>query len=72
MSEHMHYFQEEDIIHIVIKEGNEAGSVEMSPDITVELDENGEMLGVEIQNATRFIRDGLLETIQAKLLSKNR
>jgi len=68
----MHYFQEEDIIHIVIKEGNEAGSVEMSPDITVELDENGEMLGVEIQNATRFIRDGLLETIQAKLLSKNR
>lgn len=57
----MRYFEEEDIIHILIKPGNEARSVEMSPNITVELDENGDIIGIEIQNATRFIRDGLME-----------
>jgi uncharacterized protein YuzE len=68
MSNTMRYFQEEDIIHICIKEGSEFRSVEISPNVTVELDESGEMLGIEILNATNFIRDGLLETIQARLL----
>lgn len=64
----MRYFEEEDILHLVIKQGKEASSVEMSPNITVELDESGDMIGIEIQNATHFIRDGLLESIQAKIL----
>ena len=64
----MRYFDKEDILHLVIKQGKEASSVEMSPNITVELDEKGEMIGIEIQNATHFIRDGLLESIQAKIL----
>jgi uncharacterized protein YuzE len=68
MSETMRYFDKEDILHLVIKQGKEASSVEMSPNITVELDEKGEMIGIEIQNATHFIRDGLLESIQAKIL----
>lgn len=71
MSETMRYFEEEDIIHILIKPGNEARSVEMSPNITVELDENGDIIGIEIQNATRFIRDGLMESIQARILQGN-
>ena len=64
----MRYFEKEDILHLVIKQGKEASSVEMSPYITVELDESGDMIGIEIQNATHFIRDGLLESIQAKIL----
>ncbi len=68
MSDSMIYFPEEDIIHIMIKKGDEARSVEISPNVTVELDENGEMIGIEILNATSFIRNGLLETIQARLL----
>jgi len=68
MSETMRYFEKEDILHLVIKQGKEASSVEMSPYITVELDESGDMIGIEIQNATHFIRDGLLESIQAKIL----
>ena len=71
MSEKMRYFEEEDIIHLVIKSGKEARSVEMSPNITVEMDEKGDMIGIEIQNASRFIRDGLMETIQARLLQEN-
>jgi len=68
MGENMRYFQDEDIIHISIKPGKEINSVEMSPDITVELDVNNEIIGIEILNATRFIRDGVLETVQAKIL----
>jgi len=68
MSETMRYFEKEDILHLIIKQGKEVNSVEMSPNITVELDESGDMIGIEIQNATHFIRDGLLESIQAKIL----
>lgn len=64
----MRYFEKEDILHLIIKQGKEVNSVEMSPNITVELDESGDMIGIEIQNATHFIRDGLLESIQAKIL----
>jgi uncharacterized protein YuzE len=68
MSDSMRYFPEEDIIHIMIKKGDEVRSVEISPNVTAELDENGEMIGIEILSATSFIRNGLLETIQARLL----
>ena len=68
MSETMRYFQEEDVIHIAIKPGNEANSFEVSPNITVELDAEGDIIGVEIIEASKYIRDGLLESINAKLV----
>ena len=68
MSEQMRYFAEEDILHITIKPGSESGSVEISPNITAELDELGELIGVEILEASKYIRDGVLETVQAKIL----
>jgi len=43
--------------------------VEISPDITAELDENGDLIGVEILNASSYLRDTVLETVQARLLS---
>ena len=63
----MLYFEEDDVLHLVLQEGSEHGSFELSPDITVELNEAGEMIGVEILNASRFIRDSVLESFQAKL-----
>lgn len=43
----------------------------MSPDITVELNEKGDLIGIEIINASSFIRDSILESAQAKLLNLN-
>lgn len=63
----MLYFEEEDVLHLVLQDGPEHGSFELSPDITVEVNETGEMIGVEILNASRFIRDSVLESFQAKL-----
>jgi uncharacterized protein YuzE len=64
----MTYFKDQDVLHLVISEENEASSVELSPNITAELNENGELIGIEILEASSFIRDSILETAQAKML----
>jgi uncharacterized protein YuzE len=65
----MAYFEENDVLHIVISEEDEAGSVELSPNITAELNDKGDLIGLEILNASTYIRDSILETAQAKVLS---
>ncbi len=62
------YFEEEDILHLVISEDRESDSVEISPNITAEMNEKGELIGIEILQASSFLRDSILETTQAKLL----
>ena len=63
------YFEKEDILHLVIKEGPEAQSVELSPNVTAELNDKGELIGIEILQASSFLRDTILESAQAKLLA---
>jgi uncharacterized protein YuzE len=65
----MTYFKDGDVLHLLISEGPEAGSVEISPNVTAELNTNGEIIGIEILNASEFLRDSIMETAQAKLLS---
>ncbi len=64
----MMYFENEDILHLVISDEPEANSIELSPNITAELNEKGELIGVEILNATIFLRDSIMESIQFKML----
>lgn len=62
------YFEKEDILHLAISDEKEFGSVEISPNITAELNEEGELIGIEIIGASSFLRDSILESTQAKLL----
>jgi len=64
----MAYFEKDDVLHLSISDEPEAGSVEVSPNITAELNDKGELIGVEILNASTFIRDSVLESVQAKVL----
>jgi len=64
----MVYFEQEDVLHLALSAEPEAGSVELSPNITVELNEKGELIGIEILNARVFLRDTILESIQARML----
>lgn len=64
----MTYFEKEDILHLVISDEPEAGSIEVSPNITAELNAQGVLIGIEILRASTFIRDSILETVQGKLL----
>lgn len=65
----MNYFKEEDILHLSISEEVEAGSVEISPNVTAELNQAGELIGVEILDASKYLRDSILESVQGKLLA---
>ena len=62
------YFEQEDILHLLIGEGPETRSLELAPNITVELGKDNEMIGVEILNASSFLRDAVLESIHARTL----
>ncbi len=62
------YFEPEDVLHLVITEEEEANSIEISPNITAELNEKGELIGIEILQASTFVRDAILEGIHAKVL----
>ena len=62
------YFEQDDVLHLAISDEEEAGSVEVSPNITAELNDKGELIGIEILGASKFIRDSVFESVQAKLL----
>ena len=62
------YFEKEDVLHLALSDEPEAGSVEISPNITVELNEKGKVIGIEILNASVFLRDTIMESVQAKVL----
>jgi uncharacterized protein YuzE len=66
---HMTYFEKDDIIHLALSEEKEAGSFEINPNITAELSKTGELIGIEILNASNFIRDSVLESVQAKIMN---
>ena len=65
----MYYFEKEDILHLIVSDEPEANSVEISPNITAELNDEGELIGIEIINASSFLRDSILESVQGKLLT---
>lgn len=62
------YFENEDVLHLIIADDRESSSIEISPNITAELNEQDELIGVEIIGASVFLRDSILETVQARLL----
>ena len=68
----MTYFPEQDVIHLAMTDEDEVVSVELSPNITAELNADGELIGVEILKASTFLRDFILESTQAKLLQANK
>lgn len=65
----MRYFEKDDVLHIAVSDEPQAGSVELTPDVTVELNVDGELIGIEILNASRFIRDSVVESIQGRILN---
>jgi uncharacterized protein YuzE len=64
----MTYFEKEDILHVCISKEHEAASVELGPNITAELNEKGELIGIEIVDAASYVRDAILDSVQAKVL----
>jgi len=65
----LHYFKTEDVLHLLIAEDEEHSTMEITPNITAEMNAKGELIGVEILNASYFLRNFVLESVQAKLMN---
>lgn len=63
------YFEEDDVLHLAISDEAEESSIEISPNITAELNNEGELIGIEILDASKFIRDSVLESVQARVIN---
>jgi uncharacterized protein YuzE len=66
------YFPDQDVIHLAMTDEDEAASMELSPNITAELNADGELIGVEILKASTFLRDFILESTQVKLMQSSK
>ena len=63
------YFEDDDVIHLILSDEDEAGSFDISPNITAELNEQGNLIGIEILRASEFIRDFIMESVQARMVN---
>lgn len=55
-------------MYVGIFDKPESGSIEVSPNITAELNEKGDLIDIAILNVRTFIRDSILELVQVKML----
>jgi uncharacterized protein YuzE len=65
------YFDQEDILYLLLTDGEEENSVELSPTITAELNAQGEVIGIEILQASTFVREALQERAHAQGLKRS-
>jgi uncharacterized protein YuzE len=57
MKEFRIYYDEEDDILYLGKEGKEEEVVELSPGVNAELDDSGKLIGIEVFKASRLFKD---------------
>jgi uncharacterized protein YuzE len=61
----LRYFEDEDVLHLVVSDEPESRTIELSSNITIELNDNNKMVGAEILKASGFLLDMLQESLQA-------
>lgn len=66
------YFEDEDVLHLALSDEREAESVELSVNVTAELNAAGELIGIEILGARNYLRDTIVDTAQARMLQLQR
>jgi uncharacterized protein YuzE len=63
------YFEESDVLYYLISEGEEEEAIELAPGVTVELNKEKEIIGIEILDASRFMNTFVAENFHKKLAS---
>jgi len=61
------YDEKEDVLYLG-KEGQEEEVVELAPGINVEFDDSGELIGVELFNASTLLRD-VIKPMEKRILA---
>ena len=53
----LRYFEKEGVLHLALSDEPEECNTELSPNITVECNDKGELIGVEMLRASEFIAE---------------
>ena len=67
MVKKVHYDPEADILYIVLRKGPVEDTIEVDEDVFVEVDEKGNIVGIEIWRASRNLLDHLSQAIAARI-----
>jgi len=63
----INYDSKSDVLYIRVKRGIEEEFIEVSPGINIELDSNGQVIGVEILNASKILKS-VVKPLQKQIL----
>jgi len=63
----INYDSKSDVLYIGVKRGIEEEFIEVSPGINIELDSNGQVIGVEILNASKILKS-VVKPLQKQIL----
>lgn len=63
----INYDRKSDVLYLGVKRGIEEEFVEVSPGINVELNQRGQVIGVEILNASRVLKS-VIRPLQKQIL----
>ncbi|MDI6655255.1 MAG: DUF2283 domain-containing protein [Candidatus Hydrothermarchaeota archaeon] len=55
LSPKFHYDKKHDVLYIVVKEGEEEEFVEIAEGVNIELNDKGELIGIEIFSASKKV-----------------
>ena len=67
MVKHVHYDDRADILYIVVGDGPVEDAVEVDEDVFVELDENGDVVGIEVWRASRNILEPISRVLALRI-----
>jgi uncharacterized protein YuzE len=63
----MKYYPKDDVLYVMLQAGEEAKSVEIEPGVTAELNKGGELIGIEILDASVYLRKLIQDRLEPRL-----
>jgi len=64
------YYPENDVLYVLLQAGEEAKAVEIEPGVTAELNKRGKLIGIEILDASKYLRKLILQRLEPQLRNK--
>lgn len=58
-----HYYPESDMLYIILVDGVSHESEEVAPGVVIDFDDRGQIIGIEIEDASTFIDLSRLEVL---------
>jgi uncharacterized protein YuzE len=64
------YYPENDVLYVLLQAGEEAKAVEIEPGVTAELNKQGKLIGIEILDASKYLRKLIQQRLELQLRHK--